>query len=120
MTTTDNFTAQIEPKTNRKKYGKMEFSTPPKKEAVKEVDLKNDEKFQDQLKIAKSYFDDVNLESSSYKLLRKIKFKVDSVTTDLIPILFEINKRPELSEIKKELIPILKRIGDIRKDLSDL
>lgn len=102
-----------------KKYGKMQF-TCSKKEQVKEVNLKEDAKFQAQLETAKSYFDDINLESSSYKLLRKIKFKVDSVTTDLIPILFEINKRPELNEIKKDLIPILKRIGDIRKDLSDL
>lgn len=102
-----------------KKYGKMQF-TCSKKEQVQEVNLKEDDKFQNQLKTAKSYFDDINLESSSYKLLRKIKFNVDSITTDLIPILFEINKKPALNEIKKELIPLLKKIGDIRKDLSDL
>lgn len=132
MTITENNTAKIETKSNRKKYGKMQFSeklvTMPtmsikgifKKEQVKEVNLKEDCKFQAQLKEAKAYFSEIEQEASFSKLLRKIKTKVDTITTDLIPILFEINKRQDLNEIKKELIPILKMIGDVRKELSDL
>jgi hypothetical protein len=117
MTTTDNLTAQIEPKTTRKKYGKMEFSAPPKKEQVKEVDLKNDEKFQEQLKTAKSYFDDVNLEASSAKQLKNVENIVNQIAFGFAPIIKKMNADPNLKETLDEMLPTLSLLNFLRKEM---
>ena len=80
-----------------KKYGKMQFSC-SKKEAVQEVNLKEDCKFQAQLKEAKAYFSEIEKESSNAKRLQELKSQVD--------------------EIIDELIPTLKKLSDLRKKMN--
>ena len=91
-----------------KKYGKMEFSKPKfegeiigfkiKPKMVTEVNLKEDEKFQAQLKEAKAYFSEIDKEASNAKKLQELKSQVD--------------------EIIDELIPTLKKMSDLRKKMN--
>ncbi len=84
--------------TRLKKYGKMEFSAPQKKEAVKEVDLKNDAVFQSAKEATMALFAEIDLEASNAKRLQELKNKVD--------------------EIIDELIPTLKKLSDLRKEMN--
>ena len=97
MTTAENFTAQIEAKTNRKKYGKMEFEKPKEKALVVEIDLKNDEKFQSAKESAKALFAEIDLEASSEKRLQKLIKCVDEIIDELIPTL------KKLSDLRREM-----------------
>ena len=84
--------------TRLKKYGKIEFSKPKEKVLVVEIDLKNDEKFQSAKESAKALFAEIDLEASSEKRLQKLINCVD--------------------EIIDELIPTLKKLSDLRKEMN--
>ena len=76
----------------------MEFEKPPKKDIVIEVNLKDDEKFQSAKESAKALFAEIDLEASNAKRLQELKNKVD--------------------EIIDELIPTLKKLSDLRKEMN--
>lgn len=93
-----------------KKYGKMEFSKPNKiefvqfiqddykyKPKIKEVNLKEDDKFQAQLKEAKAYFSEIDEEASNAKRLQELKNEVDVIIDELIPTL------KKLSDLRKKM-----------------
>ena len=96
MTTTENNTAQIETKSNRKKYGKMQFET-TKKEQVKEVDLKNDVVFQSAKEVTRALFAEIDMEASNAKRLQELKNEVDVIIDELIPTL------KKLSDLRKKM-----------------
>jgi glutamate mutase epsilon subunit len=79
-----------------KKYGKMQF-TCSKKEQVQEVNLKEDCKFQAQLKEAKAYFSEIDEEASNAKRLQELKNEVDVIIDELIPTL------KKLSDLRKKM-----------------
>jgi len=74
----------------------MEF-TYSKKEQVQEVNLKEDDKFQAQLKEAKAYFSEIDKESSNAKRLQELKNEVDAIIDELIPTL------KKLSDLRKKM-----------------
>ena len=84
--------------TRLKKYGKMEFEKPKEKILVVEIDLKKDEKFQSAKESAKAIFAEIDLEASRGKRLKDLKNRVD--------------------EIIDELIPTLKKLSDLRKEMN--
>ena len=76
----------------------MEFEKPKEKVLVVEIDLKKDEKFQSAKESAKALFAEIDLEASNAKRLQDLKNRVD--------------------EIIDELIPTLKKLSDLRKEMN--
>ena len=83
--------------TRLKKYGKMEFKAPKEKNLVVEIDLKNDEKFQSAKESARALFAEIDLEASSAKRLQELKNRVDEIIDELIPTL------KKLSDLRREM-----------------
>ena len=75
----------------------MEFSKPKEKNLVVEIDLKNDEKFQSAKESAKALFAEIDLEASSEKRLQELKNRVDEIIDELIPTL------KKLSDLRREM-----------------